>query len=136
MKYWIGVISGDHAKVAVAEGVCAFSHGKETPVAKLSVGDRIAYYAPRSGIGEGAPIQGFVALGTVTGDEAYQRQWAKTGFVAWVRDADMRAVGPIPVKPMLDDLSFIKNPRFWGMAFRRGQFEIPADDFARIEAQA
>ena len=136
MKHWVGVVAGDHAKVAVAEGVCAFSHGREAPVAKLSVGDRIAYCAPRTGINAGDVIQGFVALGTVTGDAVYQKEWADTGFVAWVRDARMRSVGPIPVKPMLEDLSFVTNPRYWGMAFRRGQFEISPGDFALIEAQA
>ncbi len=49
-NYWIGVISADHVKVAVTEGVCAFSHGKETAVEKLSAGDRFIYYSPKTGI--------------------------------------------------------------------------------------
>lgn len=136
MKYWVGVVAGDHAKIAVSEGVCAFSHGKKPPVARLSVGDRIVYYAPKTGIGTGDIVQAFVAMGTVTGNAPYEKQWAGKDWVAWVRDAEYVTMQPVPVKPLLPHLSFVSNPRYWGMAFRRGQFEIQAGDFAVIEQQA
>lgn len=136
MKYWIGVVAADHAKVAVREGVCAFSHGKRGPVEKLGVGDRFVYYSPKTGINEGDTVQAFTAIGEVTGETAFEKQWAGTDFTAWVREARFTPIDPIPVKPMLEDLSFVTNPRYWGMAFRRGQFEISEDDYLRIAAQA
>ncbi|PCH92494.1 MAG: hypothetical protein COB84_10555 [Rhodobacteraceae bacterium] len=131
-KFWIGVVAGDHAKIAVENRVCAFSHGKQSAVDKLSVGDPFIYYAPKSGIGEGATIQAFVALGTVTSNAPYQRKWAHTGFTAWVHDAGYEDIREVPTKPMLEDLSFITNPRYWGMAFRRGLFQIEQQDFEVI----
>lgn len=136
MRYWIGVVAADHAAVAVREGVCAFSHGKRAQVEKLRVGDRFVYYSPRTGITTGDTVQAFTAMGEVTGDAPFEKQWAGTEFIAWVRAARFTPISPIPVKPMLEDLSFIKNPRYWGMAFRRGQFEISEDDYKRIAAQA
>lgn len=66
-RYWIGVIAGDHVATTQNDGICAFSFGKETSMAKLAVGDRYAYCAPSAGIGDGEMRQSFVALGTVTG---------------------------------------------------------------------
>jgi hypothetical protein len=136
MRYWVGVVAADHATKAVAEGICAFSHGKKPPVAKLSVGDRFVYYSPKTGISEGETVQAFTAIGTVTGDAPYEKKWAQTAFTAWVRDAKYQRFDPVPIKPLLVHLSFIPNPRYWGMAFRRGQFEIAAQDFALIEQTA
>lgn len=133
-KFWIGVIARDHALIATARGYCAFSHGKASAVSKLSVGDRFVLYSPKTGVSEGDTIQAFTALGTITGDAPYQALWADTDMDVWVRDAAFDTISEVPVKPMLDDLSFVTNPRYWGMAFRRSLFEISQDDFAKIAA--
>lgn len=134
-KYWIAVIASDHAAFAVQNGVAAFAKGMRSSVEKLKEGDRFAFYSPKSGFNEGKVVQAFTALGRITGAMAYEKQWADTGFVAWVKDAEFEDISPVPVKPLLEDLSFVANPRYWGMAFRRGQFEISAKDFELI-AQA
>jgi hypothetical protein len=77
-----------------------------------------------------------LAFQKVTGDAPYEKKWAQTAFTAWVRDAKYQRFDPVPIKPLLVHLSFIPNPRYWGMAFRRGQFEIAAQDFALIEQTA
>ena len=96
-RYWIGVIATDHADHAIKSGVCAFSNCSKSSLAKLSEGDRIAYYSP------------------------------KTAY------AD---VPRTPVRPLLEHLKFVVNPAKWGMAFRRGQFEISEVDFNLIETTA
>lgn len=132
MAYWIGVVHEGHTRKAEAEGFVAFSHGKRAGVEKLMPGDRIAYYAPRTGM-DGAPVQSFLAIATVTGDATYERDY-EGDLTAWVRDATFETgLQPAAVKPLLEDLSFVKNPKNWGMAFRRGIFQIDETDFARIE---
>jgi hypothetical protein len=37
-----------------------------------------------------------------------------------------------PVRDPVPDLAFIEDMRRWGFPFRRGLFEIGADDFRRI----
>ena len=37
-----------------------------------------------------------------------------------------------PVRDLIDDLTFIANKKSWGFVFRRGLFEVGADDFRRI----
>ena len=130
--YWIGVIAADHAQHAVQTGVCAFSHGKPSSLAKLSEGDRIAYYAPKTGYLEGEPVQCFVALGTVIDATPFEHDWA--GYRIWVCKAAYAELSAAPVRPLLEKLKFVTNPAKWGMAFRRSQFEITEQDFATIEA--
>lgn len=133
-RYWIGVIAGEHAAFAAREGICAFSFGKETAVSKLATGDRFAFYSPKTGVNEGSPLQSITAIGTVTGAEPYERNWAGTESKAWVRVADFDDIRITPVKPLIEHLTFVSNPRYWGMAFRRSLFEVSAEDFAILEA--
>ena len=135
-RYWIGVIAGDHAGFAAQEGICAFSFGKETAVSKLATGDRFAFYSPKTGLNEGASLQSITAIGTVTGSVPYERNWAGTENKAWVREAAFDESKITPLKPLIEQLGFISNPGFWGMAFRRSLFEISAEDFAILEAAA
>lgn len=130
-RYWIGVVHRKQALAAKAAGFCAMSHGKEAAVAKLSVGDRVIFYAPKTDF-DGDTVQAFVALMTVTGDIVVQRNMPGTDFRPSTRDAEFAEVQEIPVRPLLEHLSFVKSPRHWGMAFRRSQFEVSESDFNLI----
>ena len=131
-KYWIGVVGAKHAEIGKDRGFCAFSHGKHQAISRLSPGDRFSYYSPREGYQEGAVVQAFVALGTVLDGEPYEVDF--DGNPGWVRPAQTDFFGRAPVKPLLESLTFVSNPKFWGMAFRRSLFEVTKEDFARIEA--
>ena len=53
--------------------------------------------------------------------------WRRTvAFDATVHAADVR--------PLVERLSFIADPRRWGYPFRRGLFDVPEADFAVVEA--
>lgn len=130
-KFWIGVVSAFHAKRGQEDGVCAFSHGRKTAVSKLSLGDRFVLYAPKENYRSGAPVQAFVAMGTVKDGIVYEVDF--DGYPAWVRKAKYDKCNSMPVRPLLPDLGFVKDPDKWGIAFRRSLFPISADDFALIE---
>ena len=132
-KYWIGVVGAKHAVTGRERGICAFSHGKEQAISKLTPGDRFAYYAPREGYREGDVVQAFVATGTVGEGEPFEADF--DGNPVWVRSATYDLDTPASVRPMLDRLAFVKNPKNWGMAFRRSLFEISAQDFTLIETE-
>jgi len=131
-KYWIGVVGAQHAEIGKERGFCAFSHGKKQAISRLSPGDRFAYYSPREGFKEGAVVQAFVALGTVLEGDPYEVDF--DGSPGWVRPAQTDIFIRIPVKPLLENLTFVSNPKYWGMAFRRSLFEVTEADFNLIEA--
>ncbi|WP_425049370.1 EVE domain-containing protein [Psychromarinibacter sp. S121] len=129
VRSFIGVVHARQAGYAREAGIVAFSHGREAPVKDLSPGDRVVLYAPRTDF-DGDPVQAFVAHAVVTGDAPYIREFPMGE--GWCRDASYDDVTPAPVRPMLEDLSFVKDPRYWGMAFRRGKFEISEADYRTI----
>ena len=130
MRFWVGVAVAEHVARGVEGGFAAFSHGSRPAAARPARGDRVSYYAPRESVG-GPPVQAFVALGTVVDDVPAQRDLG--AFRPWVRRVDWERVRPAAVRPLLDRLSFVTDKRGWGMAFRRGLFPVPAEDFAVIE---
>lgn len=131
-KYWIGVVGAKHAAFGMNRGFCAFSHGQEKAVSRLSPGDRFTYYSPREGYREGDVVQAFVALGTVLEGVPFEVDF--NGSPGWVRPARTDIFARVPVRPLLESLGFVSNPTHWGMAFRRSLFEISAPDFALIDA--
>lgn len=132
-RHFIGVVHAAQAAMSREMGIVAFSHGREAPVKSLAVGDTVILYAPKTDF-DGDPVQAFVAHARVTGEAPYQRDF-KPGMAAWCRDAAFDDVTEVPVRPMLEHLSFVKNPTHWGMAFRQGKFEIPEPDY-RLIAEA
>lgn len=130
-RYFIGVVHLKQVEAARRGGFVAFSHGRRSAVETLDPGDRVIYYAPKSDF-DGDPVQAFVAHAEITGDGAEERQFPGTGFTAATRAARYDGVTRTPVRPLLEDLSFVKNPKYWGMAFRNGKFEIGSEDYARI----
>ena len=130
-KNWIGVACRAHVRNGQAGGFCQLGHGKQAPVKRLKPGDRIVYYSPRELLDGGEPLQAFTAIGVVADREPYLVQMS-ADFEAWRRDVAWRQSTDAPIKPLLPHLSFITDPARWGYPFRRGLFEVSADDFAVI----
>lgn len=130
MAFLIGVAHQAQVEIAKSRGFVAFSHGREAAVRNLSSGDKVIYYSPKSDF-DGTPVRCFTAHATVTADAPHEVEFTPQKQ-AFVRGASFDDVREIPVKPMLEDLSFIKNPKHWGMAFRQGKFSIPEPDYRRI----
>lgn len=129
-RYWIGVAAALHVAKGRAEGFAQLGHGKHAPIKRLSVGDLIAYYAPREGMGAGASVQAFTAIGVVT-SAVYQVTQAP-GFCPYRRDVTYFEAVAAPIKPMLHKLDFIENFQHWGMPFRRGSFAVSEHSFSVI----
>ena len=137
-RFWIGVACAVHVQAGLANGICAFSHGKHEAVARLKAGDRFIYYATKerfeNGASTGNPVQAFIASGTVTDFEP--RKGTIANGPSWVKDATYDAPFHVPAKSLLEELSFVTSPRHWGMAFRRSLFEVSQADFDLILTRA
>jgi hypothetical protein len=130
-RYWIGVASRDHVLKGKQGGFCQLCHGKSNPLRRLNAGDWIVYYSPRSGMQGGDVIQAFTAIGKILAGEPYPLDMGG-GFVPYRRDVQFVEGIEVPIRPLLEDLSFIKNKQSWGYTFRFGFFEIPEADFEQI----
>ncbi len=133
-RYWIGIASKEHVKTGVAEGFCQLCHGKAQPLRRMSVGDGLIYYSAKEIFGEPMLCQQFTAIGEVTGNEVYQFEMFP-GFVPYRRDIRFFDAQDVPIRPLIAQLSFIRDKQHWGYAFRFGHLEIPRADYELIAAQ-
>jgi len=130
-RYWINTISLAHVRLGVSGGFTQADHGRSTRLKRLSAGDGLVFYSPRTAMHAGTPVQEFTALGKVTGSAPYQIE-VSADFHPWRLSVDFLEVRPAPARPLVPDLQFIPDPQRWGLPFRRGLFEIGRTDFFRI----
>jgi predicted RNA-binding protein len=129
--YWVSTISRDHVQLSVKGGFTQAGHGKSSGLKRLKADDWLVYYSPKTGLRDGEPVQAFTAIGRVVDEELYQVEQAP-GFTPWRRNIEFVKSIEAPIRPLIDQLSFIKDKRRWGYMFRVGLFKIPHEDFAVI----
>ena len=132
-SYWIGVVSRNDVALGVAGGFTQLNHGKAGPLERMRPGDGFAFYSPRDEHPKGSPLQAFTAIGRIAEGSIFQHE-AGEGFLPFRRRVTYLPAQEAPIKPLLDELSFIRNKTHWGAAFRFGMVRIPEHDFARIAA--
>lgn len=130
-NYWLGVVSRSHIQIGVKDGFIQLNHGKKAPLRKFGTGDGLVIYSPRTEYPNGEPLQFFTAIGTIVSGEVYQVEMAPD-FKPYRVDVCYSQCKEVPIKPLIEKLSFIKSKTHWGAAFRFGQLKIPAHDFALI----
>jgi hypothetical protein len=131
-QFWIGVVSREHVQLGVAGGFIQLNHGKRAPLQRMRAGDGLVMYSPRTSYPDGAPLQRFTAIGVIATGEVYQVEL--TGdFKPYRVDVDFfKQAVETPIKPLVEQLSFIKSKNHWGAAFRFGYIKVPAEDFMRV----
>ena len=127
MRYWVNIISQSHVQDGVAGGFTEADEGRESRLRKMTKGDRLVFYPPRTERLAGQPVQKFTAIGEVADEEPYQAE-----SKAWRRRVRFLPAAEAPVQPLIDNLEFISNKKSWGVVFRRGFFEIGESDFKTI----
>ncbi len=131
-RYWIGVVPQDDVEAAVASGFVQLNYGRAGPLERMQPGDGLAFYSPRTAYPDGSPLQAFTAIGKVGEGPVYAAEAAPPPM--YRRNAAYFAATPVPIRPLLEHLSFIRNKEHWGAAFRFGVLRVPRGDFAAIAA--
>lgn len=130
-KYWIAVVSKNHAMGAITGGFIQINHGKQAPLKRMSSGDWIIIYSSKQTVDSDVKCQAFTAIGQVADDEIYQHKMTET-FIPFRRNIKFYDCNETPIVPLIPDLDFIKNKQSWGYPFRFGFFEIDKADFELI----
>ena len=130
-NHWIGVVSKSHAMRGVEGGFMQLNHGKKAPLQRLHAGDGLLIYSPKTAYPDGEALQAFTAIGVVSSGEIYQVEMSPD-FTPYRVDVEFLECHEAPIKPLIEQLSFIRSKTHWGAAFRFGQLKVPAEDFALI----
>lgn len=131
---WIAVASAEHVRIGRARGFMQACHGKAAPLRRLLPGDRVAYYSPTEAFGGKDRLQAFTAIGVVAPGVPYEADVGDS-FRTFRRDVIWSEAIEVPVRPLLECLSFARDNRNWGYQLRFGLFRIEDEDM-RIIASA
>lgn len=99
------------------------NHGKKAPLVRMSVGDRILIYSPKSAYPDGEPLRAITIVGDVTGEAPEPSAVIPGGYRL---AASLHEITPVPLDDMRGHLPAGR--------LRFGCFELPADDAAAIES--
>jgi hypothetical protein len=132
-RFWINTVSLDHVEEAARGGFTQADHGMNSRLHRLTSGDSLVFYSPRTALTGGTPVQQFTALGVVTGSAPYQVV-VTDDFRPWRLTVEFAQTHWAPAKPLVPRLGFVADKTHWGLPFRRGLFTIPEADFAIIAA--
>lgn len=130
---WIIVASKDHVTKAVAGGFLQANHGKRAPLQRMKIGDLVVFYSPRLEFNREAICRRFTAVGRISDDKVYQGIMSAS-FAPYRRNVQFLKCEEVPIEPLINSLTFIKDKKRWGYPFRPGLLEISSDDFLRIAA--
>jgi hypothetical protein len=128
MSAWLGVVSADHVRRGVSLGIAQLGHGKRSGLARLTRGDWLVYYSPKTSLRDGEPLKQFTAIGEIEDDEiwqadegAFQPFRRRVAYLSPSRSVDVAALS----------LDLTSEPN-WGYQLRRGLIPLSDHDLAAI----
>ena len=130
-KYWIAVVSKDHAMRGKTGGFMQVCHGKEAPLKRIKPDDWLIVYSPKQAMDGDVKCQSFTAIGRATDNAVYPFQMSPN-FVPFRRNIKFLDCTEISILPLISELDFIENKTRWGYPFLFGFFEIKEHDFNLI----
>lgn len=94
-KTWVIVASRDHARRGLDDGFVMANHGKRAPLARMSRGDGVLIYSPKTAYPDGEPLRAVTIVGEVTGEAPEPSDVITGGFR---RAARLREITPLPLE--------------------------------------
>lgn len=133
-KYWIATISKDHVLKGQEWEIMQVCHGKKAPLQRINQGDLILFYSPKQKRDDKTPLQLFTAIAVATDDDVYQVKQFEN-FEPFRRKVEFLNCEETAIRPLINELDFIKDKQRWGFPFRYGLLEISEKDFRFISAR-
>ena len=125
------MVSRNHVMMGVQQGIAQLGHGKRALLARLSIGDWLIYYSPRTSYPDGEELRAFTAIGRVVDTDIYQATQS-ADFQPFRLKLAYEKAHEAPIKQLLTYLSFSRETSNWGMVMRRGLVEITRNDLELI----
>jgi predicted RNA-binding protein len=131
-KYFLICASRDHVLKGVKGGFAQAGHGRKEFISQLSKNDWVVFYSSKDTFENGKPLQKFIAIGQVIDEEPYQ-PGNGADFTPYRRNVKFMQVEETEIRPLLENLAFIRNKKKWGFYLISGFREISEDDFNVIK---
>jgi hypothetical protein len=118
----------------VEGGFMQACHGKKPPLVRMKKGDGFLFYSGKVSMDGNEKCQEFTAIGEVKDDLVYQFQMSEN-FIPFRRNIEFLESNSVSILPLIDDLEFIQDKKYWGYNFRYGFLEIGEKDFNFIQSK-
>lgn len=122
-KYWIVAVSKEHTLLGVEGCFMQVCHGKQAPLKRMKKDDLLLVYSSKINMEKPEKCQAFTAIGKVIDDDVYQFQMNEN-FKPFRRNIQFFESIDTSIMPLINDLDFILDKKYWGYPFRYGFFEI------------
>jgi hypothetical protein len=134
-------MSEDNYKIARTQGLIGLAERHKAAMQKLAIGDIMTFYISKKKV-DSPPndpankVQQFRGMARVTGDafESNELIWhVREGEIfPHRREVEFLADGSAEARTLITHLSFVTNPAFWALPFRKGYVEVTQKDFDMI----
>jgi len=131
-RYFLICASKDHVKLGINQGIAQAGHGRKDFMSKPSKGDWIVYYSSKDKFKDGNVCQKFTAVGQIADDEPYQPD-TQNKFKPYRRNVDYKPCREAEIRPLIENLGFLKNKKRWGFYLITGFRELSKEDFDVIK---
>lgn len=128
IRYWVGPVSQDHVQRAVREEFAQVCHGKESQLARMSEGDFLLYYSPKTSRNGTKKLQAFTAAGKMLDDDIFTH-FENENF----QPARRKVFYCQPVRPC--PIEFVREHPEWksyATQLRYGLFEVSRDFYMYV----
>ena len=132
-KCWVNTVSRDHVRGGVEGGFTQAGHGESSGLKRLRTGDWLVFYSPKTSLPRRRAAAGRSPRWVVSPTRTCIKVEMASGFVPWRRNVEFVECAEAPIRPLIDELTFIRDKQRWGYVFRRGLFEIPCEDLELIK---
>jgi hypothetical protein len=134
MSAWLGVVSRSHVERGVRLSIAQVNHGRMTGLNRMSAGDWLVYYSPRTDYPDGDALQAFTAIGRIADHEIFQ---ADDGdFHPFRRRVNYLPLKrAVPLAEVTERLELTAGAN-WGYQLRRGLLPLSDADFDVIRTAA
>lgn len=134
VKYWIATVSKEHVLNGINWEIIQVCHGKKAPLKRINKGDYVVFYSSKYSMKDKKPYQKFTAIAKTIDTTIYQVTQHQN-FEPFRRKVKFLSCVETEIKPLINDLEFIKNKQKWGFPFRYGLLEISKKDFTLISTK-
>ncbi|MBC8228498.1 EVE domain-containing protein [bacterium] len=142
-NYWILCISEDNFEISIKHQMIGMGERRKRVIEQMEIGDLIAFYIPKKNI-DSPPmnkvhqVRCFKGIAKITGPafESNDVIWKVRGsdIFPYRRKVEfLNTEMNVPIKPLINKFSFVKNTAYWGIAFQKGYTQITEQDFELIQ---
>ena len=129
MKNWLCVVQREHVLRGIELGIVQTNHGVRSGIQRMSAGDGLVFYSPKTAYPDGDPLREFTGIGIVADGEPWQEVPSQPGegdFRPWRRAVRFAPADATPIAPLLEVLEVTRGNRNWGFMMRRARSRSPS----------